>query len=580
MVVTNPKHREAVRKTLEAAGRHHSRQDRLHAVAQSRALKDGKLNFYWTSTTNNMQAGPNINDEIYPGWRNPESLHRGFRCLPDRLGDVADLILPCAMWMEKEGMYGNAERRTQFWRQQVKAPGERKSDLWQYMEFSKRFKMEEVWPAELLAKSPSTRARPCTTCSTPTARSTSFPKWQGQRHAWASRTTQRRVQGLRLLRAEGLVRGIRRLWSRPGARSGAFDVYHKARGLRWPVVDGKETLWRFREGYDPYVKKGEGVKFYGKDGKAVIFALPYQPAAEMPDKDFDLWLCTGRVLEHWHTGSMTRRVPELYKACRMPWSSCTRTMPRSAACSVMTWSRWQPGAAKSVARRNRAATSRRSAGLRALLRRAPAGQQADAGRDLPDLERDRLQEVRLQGTPFFVARVKPCEMCEDIPCVKACPTGALDHQLIDIKKARMGLAVLVDHETCLNFLGLRCDVCYRVCPVIDKAITLDLQHNERTGKHTMFLPTVHSDACTGCGKCEASCVLEVAAIKVYPVKLAKGELSAHYRLGWEEKRKAGQYLAGGKPQPGGLARPLARRGQAARSLGPRQLRAHGTHALA
>jgi len=94
-----------------------------------------------------------------------------------------------------------------------------------------------------------------------------------------------------------------------------FDVYHKARGLRWPVVDGKETLWRFREGYDPYVKAGEGVRFYGhKDGKAVIFALPYQDPPEKPDAEFDLWLCTGRVLEHWHTGTMTRRVPELHKA--------------------------------------------------------------------------------------------------------------------------------------------------------------------------------------------------------------------------------------------------------------------------
>ena len=65
----------------------------------------------------------------------------------------------------------------------------------------------------------------------------------------------------------------------------------------------------------PYVKKGEGVKFYGhKDGKAVIFALPYQDPAEKPDAEFDMWLCTGRVLEHWHTGSMTRRVPELHKA--------------------------------------------------------------------------------------------------------------------------------------------------------------------------------------------------------------------------------------------------------------------------
>lgn len=143
------------------------------------------------------------------------------------------------------------------------------------------------------------------------------------------------------------------------------------------------------------------------------------------------------------------------------------------------------------------------------------------------------------GSPYFVARAKPCEMCEDIPCVKACPTGALNHQLTDIKQARMGLAVLVDQETCLNFLGLRCDVCYRVCPLIDQAITLELSHNERTSKHARFLPTVHADACTGCGKCEAACVLEVAAIKVYPRAMAKGEIGAHYRLGWEEKRKAG-----------------------------------------
>jgi nitrate reductase NapA len=86
------------------------------------------------------------------------------------------------------------------------------------------------------------------------------------------------------------------------------------------VVDGKETLWRFREGYDSYVKKGEGVKFYGHaDGKARIFALPYQPAAEAPDAEYDLWLCTGRVLEHWHTGTMTRRVPELYRAFPDAW---------------------------------------------------------------------------------------------------------------------------------------------------------------------------------------------------------------------------------------------------------------------
>ena len=155
-----------------------------------------------------------------------------------------------------------------------------------------------------------------------------------------------------------------------------------------------------------------------------------------------------------------------------------------------------------------------------------------------------LGEPVATGTPYFEARAIPCEMCDDIPCVKACPTGALDHGLSDINKARMGLAVLADHETCLNFLGLRCDVCYRVCPVIDKAITLEIVHNPRSYRHAMFLPTVHSDFCTGCGKCEKSCVLPEAAIKVYPVKLAKGQLPDHYRKGWEEKENAGGSLIG------------------------------------
>src|SRR5690606_9174037 len=100
-----------------------------------------------------------------------------------------------------------------------------------------------------------------------------------------------------------------------------FDTYHEVRGLRWPVVDGKETKWRFREGLDPYVKPGKEVEFYGKpDGRAWIFALPYEPPAESPDKEYDLWLATGRVLEHWHSGSMTQRVPELYKA--VPDAKC------------------------------------------------------------------------------------------------------------------------------------------------------------------------------------------------------------------------------------------------------------------
>ena len=158
---------------------------------------------------------------------------------------------------------------------------------------------------------------------------------------------------------------------------------------------------------------------------------------------------------------------------------------------------------------------------------------------LSDWGRGLARDVAI-GTPYFEARQIPCEMCEQIPCVKACPTGALDHALTDINKAKMGVAVLIDEENCLNFLGLRCDVCYRVCPVIDKAITLEKISNPRSDRHAMLLPTVHAQDCTGCGKCEKSCVLEQAAIKVLPMAIARGELGHHYRKGWEAGNRAGK----------------------------------------
>lgn len=165
-------------------------------------------------------------------------------------------------------------------------------------------------------------------------------------------------------------------------------------------------------------------------------------------------------------------------------------------------------------------------------------------RDCPydTLKLAELGDNVITGSPYFIARDIPCEMCEDIPCVVACPTGALDKKLTNIDDARMGLAALVDQENCLNYLGLRCDVCYRVCPLINEAISLEAQHNPRTGKHALFIPVVHSDACTGCGKCEQACILPEAAIKVLPLRLAKGAPGQHYRLGWEEKRKAGGSL--------------------------------------
>jgi len=142
-------------------------------------------------------------------------------------------------------------------------------------------------------------------------------------------------------------------------------------------------------------------------------------------------------------------------------------------------------------------------------------------------------EPRALGAPYFEPRETPCFMCEDVPCVAACPTDALAPGTA-IEDARMGLAVLIDQETCLAFQGLRCEVCYRSCPLLGRAIRLDVRPQERTGKHAFFLPVVDSEHCTGCGRCEHACVTREPSIKVLRREVAKGALGAHYRFGWRE----------------------------------------------
>jgi len=154
-------------------------------------------------------------------------------------------------------------------------------------------------------------------------------------------------------------------------------------------------------------------------------------------------------------------------------------------------------------------------------------------------------EGRPMGTPYFVMRENPCRMCRDIPCTVACPTGALDTNLVSeqavsgkkilaVNHAKIGLAV-IDRETCIAYWGIQCDACYRACPVMDKAITVEPVRNERTGKHAVLAPVVHSDHCTGCGLCEHACVTKKASIFILTRSIAMGESSARYIKGWEEK---------------------------------------------
>ena len=157
-----------------------------------------------------------------------------------------------------------------------------------------------------------------------------------------------------------------------------------------------------------------------------------------------------------------------------------------------------------------------------------------------------MESSTVTGTPYFKAREVPCYMCTDVPCVPPCPTGALDISLLrendsqemDINKAQMGLAV-INKETCVAFWGIQCDACYRACPLMEDAISIKTERNERTGKHAYLIPEVSADACTGCGLCEHACITELPAIKVFPRTMVMGKEGSHYIKGWDaddEKR--------------------------------------------
>jgi nitrate reductase NapA len=167
-----------------------------------------------------------------------------------------------------------------------------------------------VWPPELIAKKPEVKGKTLYDVLFHNGKVDKFPTTDieaGYANAEA------KAFGFYL--QKGLFEEYAEFGRGHGHDLAPFDTYHETRGLRWPVVDGKETRWRFKEGSDPYVKAGTGYQFYGNtDNRAYIFALPWEPAAESPDGEYPFWLSTGRVLEHWHSGSMTRRVPELYRS--------------------------------------------------------------------------------------------------------------------------------------------------------------------------------------------------------------------------------------------------------------------------
>jgi len=287
MVVTNPEHRAHAEEIWGVPAGTIPDKPSYAAVEMMRAVDRGDVLFFWSTTSNPFQSYPKL-----ARYRAAAKKDGRFIVVsdiyPTRSTELADVVLPSAAWVEKEGAFGNAERRTQFWKRMVDAPGDSRSDLWQLLEFAKR-----MGHAGLFEKTFAEHAVP-----------------KGHRASDASAAWGRYVE-------KGLFEEYRKFGLGHGHDLAPFETYHRVTGLRWPVVDGKETVTRYREGTDPYVPAGAGVSFYGNKatgGKAVVWLRPFEPAPEVPDADYPLWLCTGRVLEHWHSGTMTRRAPHLYRA--------------------------------------------------------------------------------------------------------------------------------------------------------------------------------------------------------------------------------------------------------------------------
>ncbi len=211
---------------------------------------------------------------------------------------LADLILPAALWVEKDGMFGNSERRTQQWFKMVEPPGQARPDTWMTIAIARRL-FELGHPG---MKDQDGRFL----FDLRDDAGHEVPVWDFVHY-----------QDINVDRA--LFNDYRRFTFMKHKHVAPYDELVKSRGLRWPVVeqaDGsfKETPYRFSEFSDPFVEKGRGIQFYHSvtnDDRALIWFNPYEATTEEPDAAYPFWLCTGRVIEHWHSGTMTMRVPQL-----------------------------------------------------------------------------------------------------------------------------------------------------------------------------------------------------------------------------------------------------------------------------
>ena len=195
-VVMNPKHREHAAKIWGVPVENIDPKPSNHTVDMFRGVDNGDIKFMWIQVTNPMVTMPKLNR-----YRNGLLKEGRFIVVsdvfPTPTTDVADVILPSAMWIEREGMYGNSERRTQHFNQLVNPPGEAMSDTWQIIEVARRMGYEKLFP------------------------------WSEEEHI------------------EKIWNEYRQHHEGKKHAMAPYEVLKANPGVVWPYVDGKSTMWRF-----------------------------------------------------------------------------------------------------------------------------------------------------------------------------------------------------------------------------------------------------------------------------------------------------------------------------------------------
>jgi nitrate reductase NapA len=237
------------------------------ALSMFRALERGDIRFLWIQATDPMLSLPNLSRYRRAATRNDRFIVVS-EAYPTPTTDVADVILPAAMWIEREGVFANVERRIQHFERMVPPPGDATSDAWQMIEVARRLGFADLFPSN-----------------------------------------ESRVM-------EQVWQEYSRFYEHSPRPLPPISELRRRPGVIWPYVDGRETRWRYNTARDPAADRGRGAfDFYGHpDHRAWIWLRPYEPPAESPDRAYPFWLSTGAVLEHWGTGSMTRRIPTLHRA--------------------------------------------------------------------------------------------------------------------------------------------------------------------------------------------------------------------------------------------------------------------------